>query len=384
VDQKHEMRERTVRITAPQGMEGVVAADSSITWIDGERGDLCYRGYPIGELADRCSFEDVVGLLWDGELPSAAESEQLARELRAIRVTRVDVLSLLASVPATAHPLDVVRYVLSWDALANPTAWDNSPEGNRRKSLEMVAWFPTVVAGYHRIRRGLAPVAPDPDIDTAAAFLFMLTGKGATDVAVRTLDTSLVLHADHELNASTFAARVTIATQSNLHAAVASALGTLAGPRHGGASDRVITMLEVIGDPSHTEAYVHDQLARRQRIMGFGHRVYKTADPRSHALRAMAAQLLAGTPHEPWLETLTRLREIVERELGLYPNVDLYAALVNHELGIDPAFYTSIFAVSRIAGWTAHAVEQLDGRMIRPVAKYTGPPPRTVPRPASD
>jgi citrate synthase len=363
---------------APKGMEGVVAADSAITWIDGERGELRYRGYPIQELAERCSFEAVVSLLWDGELPAADANETLSHELRSIRVARIDLLSALKAVPATAHPLDVLRYVVSWDALINPLSWDNTPEGNRRKSLEMVAWFPTVVAGYHRIRQGLEPVMPDPNLDTAANFLFMLNGHGASDVAVRAMDTSLVLHADHELNASTFAARVTIATQSNLHAAIASALGTLAGPRHGGASDRIITMLEEIGDPARAEAYVHDQLARRQRIMGFGHRVYKTADPRSHALRAMATQLLAGTPHEPWLESLSRLRDIVERELGLYPNVDLYAALVNHELGIDPAFYTSIFAVSRIAGWTAHAVEQLDGRMIRPVARYTGPPPRSM------
>lgn len=368
--------------TAPQGMEDLIAADSSITSIDGKRGELRYRGYAIQELADRCSFEDVVALLWDGELPSASDRRQLARQLRSIRLDRIDLLSALSSVPATAHPLDVLRYVLSWDALANPLAWHNTSEANRRKSLEMVGWFPTVVAGYHRARHGLEPVPPRDDLDTAANFLFMLSGHEATDIAVRTLDTSLVLHADHELNASTFAARVTIATQSNLHAAIASALGTLAGPRHGGASDRIITMLEEIGDPARTETYVHDQLAQRRRIMGFGHRVYRTADPRSHALHAMATQLLAGTPHEPWLHTLSRLGEIVERELGLFPNVDLYAALVNHELGLDPAFYTSIFAVSRIAGWTAHAVEQLDGRMIRPVARYTGPPPRPLPQPS--
>jgi citrate synthase len=363
---------------ALQGMEGVVASDSAITFIDGVRGELRYRGYSIQDLAGSYSFEEIVTLLWDGELPGAEESDQFNREIRAIRTERVDLVSALRQVPTTAHPLDVLRYIVSWDAVINPAAWESTGEANRRKSLEMVAWFPTVVAAYHRLRQGLDPVPPQPDLDTAANFLYMLTGRQASELAVRTLDTSLVLHADHELNASTFAARVTVATQSNLHAAVASALGTLAGPRHGGASDRIITMVEAIGDPFRAEAYVLDQLSRRQRIMGFGHRMYRVEDPRSHALREMATRLLGGTPHERWLEILYRVGEVVERERGLYPNVDLYAALVNRELGIDPAFYTSVFALSRIAGWAAHAMEQLDGRMIRPVANYTGPAPRSL------
>lgn len=365
-------------LIAPQGMEGVVAADSSITSIDGERGELRYRGYSIEELAASCTFEDIVCLLWDGELPNSERREAISQELRTIRIARSDLLTTLRTAPVDAHPLDVLRYVVSWDALINPRAWDTSRVANERKSLEMVAWFPTVVAGYHRLRQGQDPVEPHPDLDTAANFLYMLAGREASDLAVRTFDTSLVLHADHEFNASTFAARVTVATQSNLHAAVCSALGTLAGPRHGGASDRIITMLRDIGEPSNAEAYVLDQLARRERIMGFGHRMYRTADPRSHALRTMASRLLAGTPREPWLDILASLSDVVARERGRYPNVDLYAALVNHELAVDPAFYTSVFAVSRIAGWTAHAMEQLDGRMIRPVANYTGPAPRTL------
>jgi citrate synthase len=252
-------------------------------------------------------------------------------------------------------------------------------EANVRKAKEMAAWFPIVVCAFHRISQGLSPVEPRPDLDTAANFLFMLYGEEPPDVATRTLDTSMVLHAEHELNASTFAARVTIATQSNLHAAIASALGTLAGPRHGGASDRVIGMLRAIGTPDRAEAYVREVLARRERVMGFGHRVYRTVDPRSRHLRAMAESMLQGTPHEPWAAILQRLGEIMEREKGLYPNVDLYAAVVNHELGFAPAFYTSVFACSRLPGWTAHAIEGLDGRMIRPAARYTGPEPRRVP-----
>lgn len=204
----------------------------------------------------------------------------------------------------------------------------------------------------------------------------MLHGTEPAGVAERALNTSLILHADHELNASTFAARVTIATRSNLHAALASALGTLSGPRHGGASEQVIHMLEEIGDRSRVENWVRDELAQKRRVMGFGHRVYKTTDPRSQHLRAMAGKMVAGTAHVEWSAILDRLAEVMERERRLYPNVDLFAAVVNHELGIEPAFYTSVFAIGRIVGWTAHSLEQLNGRLVRPVAEYVGPAPR--------
>jgi citrate synthase len=358
-------------------MEDVVAAESAITWIDGRAGELRYRGFAVGELAEHCTFEEVVYLLWHGELPGDAELADVRGRLRAARARR-DLIRRIANVPASAHPLDVLRYLVSWDALVNPLVWDNDPQANLEKSIQVTGWFGTAVAALHRVRRGQSPVEPRPDLDTAAGFLYMLRGEMPSEVAVRTLDTSLILHADHELAASTFAARVTMATQSNLHAAIASALGTLAGRRHGGASDRVIGMLEEIGSPERAEAYVRGELAARRRIMGFGHRVYRTVDPRSRYLRAMAERMLAGTPHEPWIGILDNLRIIMEHEKSLYPNVDLYAAVVNHELGLAPAFYTAIFAVSRIAGWTAHAVEQLDSRMIRPTARYTGPEPRSL------
>lgn len=360
------------------GMEDIVAAQSAITWIDGETGQLRYRGYPIGELAERCTFEQVAYLIWHGELPTDRELHDLTERLRRLRVERSDLVDTLADVPAIAHPLDVLRYVVSWDALVNDLTWNNDPAANVEKALQLTAWFPTVVTALHRLRHGERPIEPRPDLDTGANFLYMLYGQEASGVAVRTLDTSLILHADHELNASTFAARVAIATQSNLHAAITAALSTLSGPRHGGASDRVISMLEEIGTPDQVDAYVAEKLSRRERIMGFGHRVYHTTDPRSRHLRAMAEKLLAGTARENWMAILDRLSSVMEAEKGLYPNVDLYAAVVNHELGIDPAFYTSIFAVSRIVGWTAHSIEQLDGRMIRPVAEYIGPGPRSL------
>lgn len=366
-------------MNASKGLEDVVAAETAIATVDGQAGELRYRGYPIGELVERYSFEGVAHLLWFGELPSPAEERDLKEELRALRLESWPLVERLRDVPAAAHPLDVLRFIVSRDAIGYPLAWDNSPDANMRKAKEMTAWLPVVVAAFHRLAAGEKPVAPPPDLDTAACFLVMLHGRHPADVAVRTLDTSLILHAEHELNASTFAARVTIATQSNLHAAIASALGTLAGPRHGGASDRVIAMLEEIGSPDRAESYVRDLLARRERVMGFGHRVYRTVDPRSRHLRAMAEAMVRGTEHEVWGEILAQLSEIMRREKNLYPNVDLYAAVVNHELGIAPAFYTSVFACSRVVGWTAHAMEQLDARMIRPLARYVGPAPRRVP-----
>ncbi len=213
--------------TSTAGMEDVVAAQSAVTWIDGKAGQLRYRGYEIGELAERCSYEEVAYLLWNGELPTVSELRDLREDLRRIRMARTDLLNRLSDLPASASPLDVLRYMVCADALSNPLVADNSPEANAAKAIEFTSWFPVVVAGYQRIRQGQAPVAPRPDLDTAGNFLYMLTGTEPREVAVRTLDTSLILHADHELNASTFAARVTIATQSNLHAAIASALGCL-------------------------------------------------------------------------------------------------------------------------------------------------------------
>lgn len=360
------------------GMEDVVAGQSAITWIDGRAGQLRYRGYPIGELARQCTFEQVAYLIWHGDLPSASQAKEMADRLSELRFRYSRLADVVTDLPAGGHPLDVLRYVVSRDALDNPLAWDNSERADFEKALELTAWFPIVVAAYHRRLANESPVGPRPGLDTAANFLFMLHGHAPSDVAARTLNRSLVLHADHELNASTFAARVTIATQSNLHAAVASALGTLTGPRHGGASERVIEMLEEIGDPANTDEYVRRELSEHRRVMGFGHRVYRTTDPRSRHLREMAEQMLEGTSHEQWIEILNGLETTMQRERNLYPNVDLYAAVVNHELGIDPRFYTSVFAISRVVGWTAHAIEQLDGRMIRPVAEYVGPGLRTT------
>ncbi|HEX8917069.1 MAG TPA: citrate/2-methylcitrate synthase [Chloroflexota bacterium] len=364
--------------SSTDGMRDVVAAQSEITYVDGKKGELRYRGYSISELASGFNFEEIAYLLWHGDLPS---SSQLARQnelARSLRAARKDLLDRVEDIPLSAHPLEVMRYVLCWDALGHPLAWKNDPEANYAKALEFMAWFPSVVTAFHRRRSGLRPIVPRPDLDTAANFLYMLHGQEADAVAVRTMDTSFVLHADHELNASTFAARVTIATQSNLHSAIASALGTLAGPRHGGASEQVVHMVQEIGSPENTERWVRGQLQERRRIMGFGHAVYRTVDPRARHLRDMAEKLLQDTPRESWISILSALEDVMQREKGLYPNVDLYAAVVHHALGIEPAFYTSVFACSRITGWTAHSMEQRDGRLIRPMAQYVGPQPRST------
>src|SRR5579884_247870 len=289
-------KESTMATT--QGLRDVVAAQSAITSINGTAGELRYRGYPIEELAENCTFERVAYLIWHGELPDAAQLADLQDELRRMRESHFELLDDLDSISENAHPLDVLRYFVSRDALSNPATHDNDEGANFRKAADFTAWFPIVVAGLHRTRHGQEPVRPGRAMDTAEAFLTMLWGREPDEIAVKTLNTSLILHADHELNASTFAARVTIATQSNLHAAVASALGTLAGPLHGGASDRVIRMVEAIGTPGRAHDWVHDQFRAHQRVMGFGHAVYRTTDPRARILRRMSQQLLTGTEHQ--------------------------------------------------------------------------------------
>jgi citrate synthase len=353
--------------------------ETSITFIDGQKGELRYRGYSIDDLVEAgVAFEEVALLLWEGELPSSVESTQLRADLVHERAHAWELVRETSNVPMDAHPLDSLRYALSWDALNNPLAWDNESGANRQKAIAFTAWFPVLTAALHRRKLGMEPIEPSQDSSTVANFLYMLLGREPSDVEVKTAATSFVLHEEHEFNASTFAARVTIATQSNLHGAIASALGTLAGPRHGGASDRVIRMLEEIGSADRVSEYVDRQLAAHQRIMGFGHRVYRTTDPRSRHLRRMSEQLLRGGEHEEWIAILDDLQNEMEVRKNLFPNVDLYAALVNHELGIDPSFYTSVFACARMPGWTAHAIEQLDERMIRPEGRYVGSPPSSL------
>ena len=358
-----------------QGLEDVVAAESSICYIDGDRGILSYRGIDIHELAEKSTFEEVCFLLWEGRLPRAEELAPLAAELGRERAVTRESLSLLAGLARTSAPMDALRTAVSALSASDPDAADMSPAANRRKAVRLTGQIATIVAAFERLRTGRAVVAPDPGRTHAQDFLRMLTGETAPSAAVKALDIALILHADHELNASTFAARVTAATLSDIHSAITSAIGALKGPLHGGANEAVMRMLLEIGSPERAEPHVRGKLARKEKIMGFGHRVYTTEDPRATHLRRMSAEVARSSGDARWYDMSREIEELVRREKNLNANVDFYSASVYYMLGIPPDLFTPLFAVSRISGWTAHVLEQYaHNRLIRPRAEYTGPP----------
>ncbi len=358
---------------ATRGLEDVVASPSAIAFIDGQKGILAYRGYTIHDLAEKSSFEETAYLLWHGELPNAAQLRELQTQLRAAASVPEPVLRWLGEFPAKAAPMDVLRTAVSGLSFFDPDAGDMSPEANRRKALRLLARTPTIVAAFARIRQGQAPLAPAADLSLAANFLYMLNGARPDATAARALDIALILHADHEFNASTFAARVTAATLSDLYSAVTSALGALKGPLHGGANEAVIKFLLRIGDADPLPA-VRQMIAEHKKISGFGHRVYRTEDPRATHLRRMSEELGRRSGHEKLFQMSRRIEEFMKAEKGLNANVDFYSASTYYDLGIPVDLYTPIFAVSRMSGWTAHVLEQYaDNRLIRPRAEYSGP-----------
>jgi citrate synthase len=358
---------------ATRGLEDVVASPSAIAFIDGQKGILAYRGYNIHDLAERSSFEETAYLLWNGALPNAAQLRDLQTQLRAAAAVPEQVLRWLSEFPAQAAPMDVLRTAVSGLSFYDPDGGDMSPEANRRKALRLLARTPTVVAAFARIRQGQAPLPPAADLGVAANFLYMLNGARPDATAARALDIALILHADHEFNASTFAARVTAATLSDLYSAVTSALGALKGPLHGGANEAVIKFLLRIGDADPLPV-VRQMIAEHKKISGFGHRVYRTEDPRATHLRRMSEELGRRSGHEKLYQTSRRIEEFMKTEKGLNANVDFYSASTYYDLGIPVDLYTPIFAVSRMSGWTAHVLEQYaDNRLIRPRAEYSGP-----------
>jgi citrate synthase len=372
------------------GLEGVMAARSAITQIDGAAGRLYYRGYEIGELASTATFEEVIQLLWFGELPAPPAAADFAARLAEARGLPAPVAALLATLPRTCHPLDVLRTAVSLAAAHDPDVGASDPEANLRKALRLMTLVPETVAAWQRLRRGRAPVTAASAGSHAAHFLRCLDGRDPAPEVARVLDVILTLHADHELNASTFAARVAVATLADLHAAVVAAIATLKGPRHGGANEDVLAMLLEIGDPERAEPWVEARLGARAsmsrreradpraRIPGFGHRVYRVDDARARVLRTMAGTMAAATGQTRLFEVAERVYAAVTARTGLPVNVDFFSAVVYHALGIEPDFCTSIFAVGRVAGWCAHALEQFaDNRLIRPLAEYVGPAPRT-------
>ena len=356
-----------------RGLEGVVVARSSISFVDGRQGRLIYQGYDIRELAERSSFEEVCFLLWHGRLPDSRELAALKEELVKSRKPPQGVLELLKALPPRS-PMAVLQTAVAALGLFDPEADDNSREANLRKSVKLTAQMASVVAAFDRLRRGLSVVEPDPELDHAANFLYMLTGQRPDATSARAMDVALILHADHEFNASCFAGRVTASTLSDIYSAVAAAVGALKGPLHGGANEQVMRMLMEIGEPGRAAEVVRAKLAARERIPGFGHRVYKTWDPRALILKRYSEELGRLKGDTRWYEISLAVERAVRAEKDLYPNVDFYSASVYHTLGIPVDLFTPVFAVSRISGWTAHLLEQYaDNRLIRPRAEYSGP-----------
>lgn len=357
-----------------RGLEGVVAAETDISYVDGVNGDLYYKGYNIHDLADTCTYMEVAYLLLNGELPNTAQlqafRQQTVNEMR----LPAQIVKTLELMPPSAHPMDVLRTAVSALSYFDPECNDNSPEASRRKAIRLIAQIPTIVAHLYRIRKGKNLVSPDPNLNMAANLLYMFHGKTLSDDHVRAMDQLLLLHADHGMNASTFAARVTASTHADIHAAITSAIGTLKGPLHGGANERVMKMLKEINNIDEVEEYIESMLAQGLRVMGFGHRVYKKEDPRARHLRKSSEILCAESSSDKNFYAIShRIEDIVMEKKGIYPNVDFYSATVQHSLGIPEEFYTTIFAASRISGWAAHVLDQYaNNRLIRPTSKYTG------------
>jgi citrate synthase len=360
---------------ASKGLEGIVATTSSICYIDGEHGVLAYRGYDIHDLADHSTFEEVCYLLWFGHLPNADELHQLKERMAEERKLDASIFYRLQLVPKHVPPMDVLRTLVSALSYYDPENTRNDHDANINKAIRLTSQLSMLVATYDRIRKGRPVISPDRSLSHAANFLLMLNGAAPSKTAERAFDIALILHADHELNASTFAARVTAATLSDMHSAVTSAIGTLKGPLHGGANEAVFKILEEI-DSSGADPveYVKGLLAQKKKIPGFGHRVYHTEDPRATHLRKMSRDLGQSSGNPKWFEYSQKIEEFVKADRGLNANVDFYSASTYRTLGIDVDLFTPIFAVSRVGGWTAHVIEQLDdNRLIRPRADYIGP-----------
>jgi len=359
----------------PKGLEGVVATTSGICYIDGDQGVLAYRGIDIHELADHSTFEETCYLLWSGRLPSRAELKEVRDHLAEERKLDPAVVDLLRTAPKHVIPMDVLRTAVSALSFYDADERSNDHEANIRKSIRLTSQIAMIVAAYDRIRKGKPIVEPDRSLSHAANFLLMLNGTRPSPTAERALDIALILHADHELNASTFVARVTAATLSDMHSAVVSAIGCLKGPLHGGANEAVFTILQAIdragADPVE---HIKKMLAEKKKVPGFGHRVYHTEDPRATHLRKMSQDLGNSNGQGKWYEMSHAIEQFVKAEKKLNANVDFYSASTYHILGIDLDLFTPVFAVSRISGWTAHVIEQLDdNRLIRPRADYIGP-----------
>jgi citrate synthase len=359
-----------------KGLEGVVATNTKLGDVRGQEGELIYCGYDIKELAGKASFEEVIYLLWHLRLPNRAELGELKKQLGAERKLPEKVTEFLRTAPETALPIDVLRTAVSMLGLYDLLlAMDQSLEANRRRAISIVAKVGVIIAYFHRARNGLDLPPVREDLSEAAHFLYLLDGQEPSPKKVETLDVAYVLHAEHGMNASTFSARVTVSTLTDIYSAITSAIATLKGPLHGGANEGVIQMLQEIGTPDKVDAFIERALAEKKKIMGIGHRVYKVLDPRAPILKSMAIQLSSEIGEPKWIDMSERIAALMKEKKGLHANVDFYSATVYYSLGIPTDLFTCIFAISRTAGWTAHVLEQLsDNRLYRPLSEYTGDP----------
>ncbi|MDX8363954.1 citrate synthase [Cytobacillus sp. IB215665] len=360
-------------MTVTRGLEGIVATTSSISSIIDDT--LTYAGFDIDDLAENASFEEVIYLLWNRKLPNKSELEQLTNELAENASIPQEIIDHFNMYPINeVHPMAALRSAISLLGLYDAEADKMDEEANYRKAIRLQAKIPTIVTSFSRIRKGLEPISPRTDLGFAANFLYMLTGEEPSDIAIEAFNKALVLHADHELNASTFTGRVCVATLSDVYSGITAAIGALKGPLHGGANEAVMKMLTEIGSVENVDSYIQNKFEQKEKIMGFGHRVYRKGDPRAKHLKEMSEKLTRITGETKWFEMSVKIEELVTSEKPLPPNVDFYSASVYHSLGIDHDIFTPIFAVSRISGWLAHILEQYENnRLIRPRAEYTGP-----------
>lgn len=356
-----------------KGLEGVVASETSLSFIDGEEGILIYRGYNIHDLAPNASFLESVFLLWNDRLPTGDELEAFEAELSQLRALDPRTLDILRLLPTDTTPMAALRTAASVEGTVDPDAEDNSPEANLRKAKRLVASFPTMIAAFHRLRSGAEPVDPDPSMSLAADFIRMANGEPGTEEAAAALDRTLLLYLDHGFNASTFTCRVIAATLGDMHSAVTGGVGALKGSLHGGANAKAMEMLLEIGSFENAAPFLEKAFAEKRKIMGFGHRVYRTEDPRATHLREMSAQLTKQAGLEEYYKISRYLEDEIVGQKGINPNVDFYCATVYYALGLPIDLYTPIFAMGRIGGWSAHVMEQhADNRLIRPRARYVG------------
>lgn len=360
------------------GLRGVVAASSSIGDVNGERGELIYEGINIHDLARYSTFEEVIFLLWHGRLPKHAELEELKRSLGECYELPQEVLDLMRQFPRDAEPMDALRTAVSALDFYDKSARDTTRESSLKTAARLTAQIPSIVAVGHRLRQGQEPIKPKPELNIATNFLYTLKGAMPSEQEAHIFDVCMVLHADHELNASTFTARVVAGTLADMYGAATAAIAALAGPLHGGANTNVMKMLLEIGEVERVEAYIQEALAAKRKIMGFGHAVYRTEDPRATHLRQFSKEMGERAGSTKWYEISRKVEEVIRREKGLYPNVDFFSASTYYVMGIPLELYTPIFAVSRISGWTGHILEQYgNNKLIRPRAEYIGP--RDVP-----